>query len=126
MENISCKADLLDAIQLLEEKQAINLKVMREDFHQAYESLKPANLIRNTIKNISTSHYLSDNLLSAGIGLAAGYVSKKAVFGGSSNVFKRFFGAILQFGVTNIIAQNPETVKSFTEYISHHIFQKEE
>lgn len=125
MENISCKAELQDAIQMLEAEQAIKLKLMREDFHQIYESLKPANLIENTLKDIAASPYLANNLLSASVGLAAGYLSKIAVTNRSSNKLKKFLGAFLQFGITNIIAQNPKAVKSFVQYISHHIFQKE-
>ena len=42
MENISSNAELHDAIQLLEAEQAVKLKLMKEQLHQAYENLKPA------------------------------------------------------------------------------------
>ena len=126
MKNISCRAELLEAIQLLEEDQGVKLKLMKEDFRQAYESLNPVNIIKNTLKEMSTSDYLADNLVSTSVGVAAGFVSKKVVFGRTSNLLKRLLGSVLQFGVTNIIAKNPEAVRSFGQYISHHIFQKGE
>lgn len=125
MENISCNAELQVAIQLLEAEQANKLRLMKIQFHLAYENLKPANLIKNTLKEISASPYLLDNLLSASVGLLTGYVSGKAVTGNSTNKFRKFLGIVMQFGVTNIIAQNPKMMKSFVQYISQRIFTKE-
>lgn len=118
--------ELKDTIQLLEAEQAVKLQLLKENFRKTYESLHPAKLLRNTLKGISTSPYLANNLLSAGVGLAAGYASKKALIGGSSNVLRRFLGDILQLGVTNIIAQSPKTIRFLGRYISQRIFHKEE
>lgn len=125
MENISSNTQLAEAIQLLEAEQAIKLKLIKEDFYQIYEGLKPANLIESTLKDIAASPYLLDNLLSTAVGLAAGYVSKVAIADRSDSKFKKFLGAFLQFSITNIIAQNPKAIKSFVQYISHRIFHKE-
>ena len=124
MKSTSYTSQLQDTIQLLEVEQDIKRKLMKEDFHQAYESLKPVNIIQNALKEMSDSPYLADNLLSTTIGLAAGYVSKKVVVSENSNVFKKLLGVVLQFGVTNIIAKNPEAVRAFSQYISDHFFQK--
>ena len=125
MRNISNNVELQYAIQLLETEQAEKLKLLKEHFRQAYESLKPVKLIENTLKEISASPYLTNNLLSAAVGLATGYISKKAITGTSSNKLRKFLGIVMQFGITNIIAQNPKAVKSFGQYISHHIFHNE-
>lgn len=82
MKKRSYSDELQDAILLLEAEQALRLQLMKDDFHQVYESLKPANLIHNTLKEVSASPYLINNLLSATVGLAAGYVSKKAITAG--------------------------------------------
>ena len=126
MKKRSYTDQLQDAIQLLEAEQNLRLHLLKDDFHQVYESLKPANLINNTLKEVSASPYLINNLLSATVGLAAGYVSKKAITGRSHNIFVRSLGTILQFGITNIIAQNPKAFKSFGKYITQHTSQKEE
>ncbi len=126
MENISSTAELQHAIQLLEAEQDLKLLLVKYHFHQAYESLKPANLIQNTLKEIAVSPHLANNFLGAGVGLATGYLSKKAVSGQSNNKFRRFLGIIVQFGITNIIARNPKTIQSIGRFVSHHIFHKEE
>lgn len=122
MENISCKAELQYAIQLLEAEQTIKLKLMKEDFRRAYGNLNPANLINSTLKEISTSPYF----VSAAVGLATGYVSKKAITGWANNKFTRLLGIFLQFGITSLIGQSPQTIRSLLQYISHHIFHKED
>ena len=125
MENISCSAELQNAIKLLEAEQADRLDLMIESFHQASTSLNPVRLIENTLKKVSTSPYLANNLLSAATGLAAGYISKKAITGGVNNKLIRLLGVFLQFGITNIVAQNPKAIRSLVQNISHHIFHKE-
>ena len=118
--------ELQDAIQLLEAERAINLQLMKNRFRQTSESLNPRKLLQNTLKEITTSPYIADNLLSAGVGLAVGYVSKKAIVGWSGNKLARLLGTVLQFGVANIIAQNPKTVRAVGHYISQRISHKEE
>lgn len=124
MEKISSTQQLQMAILLLEEEQAFKLQLMKEQFHLAYESLKPVNLIKSTLNDISSSPYLVNNLLSAIVGLFSGYVSKAAITGRSKNKFRRFLGIVIQFGITNIIAQNGKAIKSFGQYISHRIFHQ--
>jgi len=118
MGNISSKAELHYAIQLLEAEQAVKLELMKKQFHLAYESLKPINLIDNVLNEIIASPYQLNNLLSSGVGLAADYLSKKAFKNTSNNKFRKFLRIAMQFGITNIIAQNPKILKSLGKYIS--------
>ncbi|MDO9511923.1 MAG: hypothetical protein Q7J34_09200 [Bacteroidales bacterium] len=124
MENIKTPADLKNAILLLEAEQAIHLQNLRKQFFLTYESLKPAKLIENTLRDIASSPYLVNNILATFVGLLSGYISKKAVTSQSSSKLRKLFGYLLQFGITNLVAQNPETIKSFVSYISEHIFHK--
>ena len=126
MENISSNTELQDAIQLLEAEQTDKLKLMKEQFYLVYESLRPVNLIESTLKDIASSSYLTDNIWGTAIGLGTGYLSKKAVVGMSGSKLRRFFGAIMQLGITNLVAQNPSAIKSFGKYIYQHIFRKKE
>ncbi len=126
MENISSTAELQDAIQLLEAEQDVKLMLVKYHFRQAYDSLKPINIIGNILDEITTSHLLPNNVIDIAIGLTAGYVSRKAVVKKSDGVLKKLFGVVLQFGVTKLVAQNPETIKSYGKYILQHIFSKKE
>ena len=118
MENISTPAELKEAIELLEAKKSVHFQEMRANFFLAYEYLKPANLIKSTIKEIGSSPDLFNNIFNVAIGLVAGYFSKKAIFIGSSNSKSRkLLGLILQLGVTNLIVNAPNALKSFVQDI---------
>ena len=126
MQKITSSTELKHAIHLLEEDQAIKGQLLKEQVFITYESLKPVNLLKTTLKDLSTSPYLIENIVGSAVGLATGYVSKKIVVGASANIFRKLFGSILQFGVTNLVAQHPDAIKSAGQYIVQHIFRKKE
>lgn len=118
--------ELKEAIQLLEFEQTIKLELLKEQFHLTYESLKPVNIIKNTIRDVVKSPNLIENALGTVIGLASGYVSKKIFIGTSSNVIRKLLGSILQFGVTSIVTKNPDAIKSAGQYLFQSVFRKKE
>ena len=111
---------LKNAIRNLQFEQEKNGQAMKEQLHLIYVSFKPASLIRSTLKDVTSSPFLIENILVSLLGLASGYVTKKIVIGASSNIFRKLIGSLVQFGVTNIVAQHPQAVSS----ISHSIFQR--
>lgn len=126
MQNITSTAGLKETIQLIEVEQAVKGQLLKEQFYLTYESLKPVNLLKSTLKDISSSPYLVDNLLGTALGLASGYLSKKIFIGSSGNSIRKLLGSILQFGVTNVVAQHPEAIKSFGQLILQQIFRNKE
>jgi hypothetical protein len=117
MQNLSSSAVLKNTIQLLEVEQAIEKQMLKEQFYTTYNRLKPVNLLRSTIQDITAAPFLVDNIIGTAVGLATGYLSNKIVVGTSGNIIRKFLGFLMQLGVTNTIAQHPETVKSFGHYI---------
>jgi len=126
MQNITSVAGLKNAIQLLEFEQAIKGQQLKEQFYLTRESLKPINLIKSSLKSIVTSPYLSTNILDIAIGLITGYLSKKVFIGRSGNMFRKLFGSVLQFSVTNIVAKHPDAIKTFGQSIFQHFLRKKE
>jgi hypothetical protein len=126
MQNITSIAGLKNSIQLLEAEQSIKEQLLKEQLFLAYESLKPVNLIRHTLKEISSSPYLIDNISGSAMGLLSGFLSRKIFVGSSGNLFKKLIGSVLQFGVTNIVAQNSDVIKSVGQTVLHHFFRKKE
>jgi hypothetical protein len=124
MQSITSSEELRNAIQLLEVEQGIKGRQLKEQLHITYESLKPVNLLRNTLKEISSSRYLIDNISASAIGIASGFLSKKIFVGTSGNAFRKLFGSILQFEVTNLVSQNSEVIKSFGQYLYQYFFRK--
>jgi hypothetical protein len=126
MQNITSIAGLKNSIQLLEAEQSIKEQLLKEQLFLTYESLKPVNLIRHTLKEISSSPYLIENISGSAMGLLSGFLSRKIFVGSSGNLFKKLIGSVLQFGITNIVAQNSDVIKSVGQTVLHHFFHKKE
>lgn len=126
MQNTSSPINLNEAILQLEIEQEKKRKLLKEQFHIATESLKPAHLLKSTIKDISLSPQLMTDMLGTGMGLVTGYLSKKIVVAGSDNIFRKLLGTIVQMSVANIVAQHPEAIKSIGQFIFEFVSSKKE
>jgi hypothetical protein len=112
MGKISSIKELRESIRQLEIKQVEDERLLKEQFMVTYESLKPINLVKNSIKNLIESPDLKGGLFSTTLGLAAGYLTKKAAVGSTHNPLKQILGTLLQLGVTNAVAKNSDGIKS--------------
>ena len=112
MQKTDLSSGLREAILVLEKRQAAEGKTLKDHFLQAYESMKPINLIKNTFKEVTESNELKDNIINTSVGLATGYVSKKLFIGSSHNPVKKLFGSLLMYGITNVVSKNTETIKA--------------
>jgi hypothetical protein len=112
MEKLTIHEGLRERIIELERRRFEEGKLMKQQFHLAYESVKPINLIKNTFKEFVASQDLRDNLLNTTVGLAAGYASKTLFEDASRSPFKKLLGTVLLFGVTNVVAKHPKAIKS--------------
>ena len=126
MENITCAAELKIAIQTLKFEQEIQGKLLKEEFLITIESLKPVNIIKNTLHDITQSPYFIDNVLGAVTGLVSGYLSKKIAVGTSHNLIRKMVGAFLQFGVTNLVAKNTDVLKTVGNFFIQKFLHKNE
>jgi len=111
MKTINSTRELAEAISLLETRQAEQGILLREQFHLTYDSLKPLNLIKSTLREAGASSELKDNIINTSKGLIAGYLSKIIFEGVSNNPLKKMFGSILMFGITNLVTRNSDNVK---------------
>jgi len=111
MQNIITEADLRLAILQLESKQTQERILMKEQFLITVETLKPINLIKSTLLEAIESEDIQHNFMNSALGLSAGYLSKLAVEGKSGGPVRKILGTALMFGIKNLIARNPETIK---------------
>jgi hypothetical protein len=113
MQKISSVEGLRNAIQLLEAEQNIKGELLKKQVMIAYESLRPVNLIKSTLKDLFSSSFEGENISGIAAGLTGGFLLKKLFVGRSGNPFKKLIGSMLQLGITNIIAQNSNLIKTF-------------
>lgn len=126
MQKITSITDLKLAIALLEVKQVSDGNMLKEEFRNTAESLRPVNLIKHTLKELTTEPDLKGDLLNASISLAAGFLSKKVAVGNTSNPFKQILGTLLQMAVTSIVSKNADGIKSTASTIISSLFSKKE
>jgi len=113
MGTIITENDLRAAIILLESRQTSEAKLMKDQFLVAVESIKPINLIKSTFLEAAESPDLQNNLINSTVGMSAGFISKLIFQGISGSPIKRILGTALMFGIKNLVAHNPETVKTW-------------
>lgn len=101
---------LKEKILLLKEKQASELKLLKEELHSTHELLKPLNFIKNTLVEVATLPEMKNKLLTGALGLVTGYLSKKVLFGASTNPIKKMLGTVLQFAIANVVVKKAEDV----------------
>lgn len=70
---------LNELIITMEKKRAYEAELLNEQFHAACDSLKPLNLIKGVLHEVtdSDSPEIKNNLVNNAIGLGTGFVSKK-------------------------------------------------
>jgi len=112
MQKINSATSLREAILQLEITHAEEGKILKEQFHLAFESIKPINLIKSTFKEAAESRGLKDNIVSGSIGLATGYLSKILFQVVTHSPIKRLLGTALMFGISKVVEKNPEVIKS--------------
>lgn len=105
---IDSEDNLYTAIQALELDRERELHNLKEGVQDLYQSVRPVNLIKHTVQEITSSPDLKEKLLLVGVAIAAGHVSKLLYQSTSKSPLKKLIGAALQFGVTNIITHKPE------------------
>ncbi len=124
MKTINSTAELKIVILQLELHQEIQGQILKEQFVVTINSFTPINLIKKALNDVASSPYLIDNIISTSMGLITGYISKSHSLGSSNSLFRKLLGSVLQFGVTNILAQHPEIFKSVGHYLMDKIFHK--
>jgi hypothetical protein len=112
-----------EAINLLRTKRALELVLLRDQFHITFESLKPINLLKHTFREAATSTQIKEDMLNSVIGITTGYLSKAILIGASVNPLKKVLGALLQFTVATLVSKNPDSIKSVGRNILDKIFK---
>lgn len=124
MQNITSVKELRYAIETLQADRVVKGMQVKEELHSVWESLRPVNLIRSTIRDLTSSQYLVENIPGALMGLASGFLSRKLFIHGSGNIFRKLLGSLLQFGVTNVVAKNSTAIKSTGMALFEHFLHK--
>jgi hypothetical protein len=101
--------ELDKAIELLEIKRNIKLEELKNQLSYTYQSVKPINILNQTLQDFKDSTQVKSNLLQSVVSLAGGYASKKLLLGKTSSIFTKLLGYVVQYGVTKFISRKVDS-----------------
>jgi hypothetical protein len=104
---------LKERISVLEIKQTEQGIALKQEFMEAYESLKPVNLLKNSVKEFTSSLELKRTLFETVVVLINGFITKTLVFSSNSNPLLKLIATLLQLVATNVIANHRDNIYQF-------------
>lgn len=126
MSKQSAVDSLKESIRLLELRQAEEGRLLKEQFRITYESLKPVNLIKSSILELTSSTEIKNNLFESLLAVISGYLSKNIITS-KSNIFMKVFRIFAHFGLSNLIISNAESIRIYiSNLLSSFLAPKEE
>ncbi|MBW4361495.1 hypothetical protein [Flavobacterium taihuense] len=120
------ETDSLNELIILEEQQYdMQLELLKEQFHVAYESLRPINLIKSVFHEVTASPEIKNDLANNVIGLGTGFLSKKLMADGSHSPLRKMIGTVAQFAIANLVSKHSDTIKTIAGNLLKHFFNKQ-
>ena len=109
MKRIYTQSDLKEAIIELEIQQFQEGRVLKAEFHKAYESVKPINLIKSTLKEVSASDEIKKSLINKALSLGLGYAAK-LLFESTINIpYKKTIGSAIMYSLQALVEKNSDS-----------------
>ena len=102
-----------EEIRILELQQDLDLAFIKEQVQLKLESITPLNIIKNSISDLGSSPYLTENLMNHTLGIAAGLMAKKLIKCSSQNTTTHTLGILIEFSIANYVAKNGEIIIAF-------------
>ncbi len=97
MKKLNPQEELEQRIAFLKVKRDQDLMLLKYQYSETIDSLKPTNIIKTAIVDYVTAPNLKTQLLFGAIGLAKNYVSKNLINKFSNNPVVRFLGKYITF-----------------------------
>ena len=115
---------LNDLIFLQQHQYDVDLRLLKEQLHIAYESVKPVNLIKNLVHDVTSSPEIKEDVLGNIMGLATGFISKKLMVNKDSGAVMNVLGTVLQFAVGNVVSKHSMDIKAIGTALFNNFFKK--
>lgn len=124
MKPIQTSADLKMAIRQLELQRDEELILLKEEWQETKEKLKPANLMKAAFKQVTDMPNLKTDVVNAAIGLATGFIAKKLIIGKTLNPLSKLLGTVLEIFVARKASDNAESIKTAGSTIIDKLFKR--
>ena len=104
---------LKEVIKALEIRQVEEEKQLRVEFLNVYENLKPINILKSLVRDVSNTDSLKHNVSSTTASLISGFISRKLIIGRSRNPLLKLLGVGIQLGMTTLVSKNYNIIKDY-------------
>lgn len=121
---IASTTQIRDNIKLLEERRIVQGQLLKEEFSQVVESLKPSNIIKNSFSGMASSPHVMRNIIIGVMGVTAAYFSRKKLKKTKNNPVRKLMATVIQAGIASLIAVKGEVIKEKVYLIFRSIFSK--
>ena len=110
------------SIAMLEQKKTEEFESLKEQLRSTGESLKPGNLIKGALRDLSGSPQLKSILIKAAVGLAIGFVAKKIVTRTQRTKKNKIVGNALQYGLAFLASNQNSLLKTAGIAVANSVF----
>jgi hypothetical protein len=118
--------ELEAAILEMEAKKNAQHSMLLSQFHQTYESLKPANIILDTFNRIIEPGETRSSILKAAGSIGIGLISEKLLAGKTSAAIGNLISNGLNYLTTTTLGANStDKIKAYGKAICNNLFKKE-
>jgi hypothetical protein len=107
---INNSLQLKAAIKQLESQEKMRRGKLIGNFHVAYESMKPINILKRSLSNVVESPTAVESIINTAAGLGTGLLSKTLV-GKSTGILKKLLVTGVELGMVNLVSKNAESIK---------------
>lgn len=100
---VTPSVSLQSRIQQLEELQKKQVDELKASAGLLLHSLSPVQLLKSTLKEVSSTPNLKSNILNTAMGIGAGFIGRKLYGGKSNSIIRKIAGPAIQFFITNFV-----------------------
>ena len=108
---INNSSELQAAIKKPELQKELQKDLLVKHFNATYQSLKPFNILKNSLSKVIHSPVAVDNIINTSLSLGVGLISKKLLLGKSSGILKKLLGTAMEFGIAGMISKQSNSLK---------------
>jgi len=113
MEKIKNIEELKSAIRQLENEKLMQQVLLKEQFMVICESLKPINILKDTLKEAHSDPTLKKTMVNNAIGFISGAAIRTIATGKSHNPLRNIVGMVLE----RLVARNAEGIRTVADNI---------
>lgn len=122
--SITNSIELEAAIVELEKRQVVQKSILKSQWNDTKESLKPLNILKDAAHRIVDPGSPLGMVLKAAGGISMGFLTQKLLLGKTSSLPAKILGTALNLTTTGTVYSNAEKLKAYGLAIYHNLIKK--